>query len=68
MPDMKMMVRRLVENERLSDYDFWRWLKNIDNELYRRESAREPIPFDLVRWRAAVQAARARRRPHLAER
>jgi hypothetical protein len=52
---------RLAEDGRITDYDFWRMLKNLDNEIFRAASAKEPIAFDVVRWRAILRQARARR-------
>ena len=51
----------LAENPRLSDYDFWRTLKNLDNEIFRISADRRPIPIELLRWRAIVRQARSRR-------
>lgn len=59
--DIATETDRLVHDPRLSDYDFWRTLKNIDTELFGYETRREPIPFDLIRWRRIVRAARSRR-------
>ena len=59
--DITTETERLARDPRLSDYDFWRTLKNIETELYAYESRREPIPFDLIRWRRIVRAARSRR-------
>lgn len=59
--DIRTEVDRLAENPHVSDYDFWRTLKNLENEIFQLETRREPIPFELVRWRAIVRRARYRR-------
>lgn len=59
--DVRAEVDRLAENPHVSDYDFWRTLKNLENEIFAFESRREPIPFELVRWRSIVRQARMRR-------
>lgn len=46
----------------LSDYDFWRALKSLDDELYRRERRRRPIPIDLIFMRVILREARRARR------
>ncbi len=56
--DIKTEADRLADNPRISDYDFWRTLKNLENEIYRAAGAKEPIPFDIIRWRAIVREAR----------
>jgi hypothetical protein len=52
---------RLADDRRITDYHFWRMLKNLDNEIFRAASAKEPIPFEAIRWRAILRRARARR-------
>jgi hypothetical protein len=52
---------RLAEDPHLTDYDFWRMLKNVDYEIFRADSAGEPIPFEAIRWRAILRQARSRR-------
>lgn len=59
--DIRAEADRLAEDCRLSDYDFWRTLKNVENEIFRLSSQGEPIPFELVRWRAIVRQARQKR-------
>ncbi len=61
MADLQKMARRLAADERLSDYDFWRWLKDIDDLLYRAERDRLPIPFNLILARRVLRNARLRR-------
>jgi hypothetical protein len=62
MPDLKAMARRLAADERLSDYHFWRWLKDIDDALYQADRRRQPIPFHLIYARRLLRNARLRRR------
>lgn len=59
--DIRREVRRIAGDPRITDYDLWRTERNINAELFGYESRREPIPFDLVRWRAVVRRARQRR-------
>jgi hypothetical protein len=62
--DILAAADRLADDQRITDYDFWRMLKNLDNEIFRANSAREPIPFEAVRWRAILRQARSMRRSH----
>lgn len=52
---------RLADDHRITDYDFWRMLKNLENEIFRASSSKEPISFDVIRWRAILRQARAQR-------
>lgn len=59
--DVKRISERLARDPGLSDYDFWRALKSLDDELYRIEIRRRPIPIDLVFARAILRRARENR-------
>jgi hypothetical protein len=54
-------AERLAADPRLTDYDFWRSLKNLDNQIFEFVGNRQPIPFEMVRWRAILKQARSRR-------
>jgi len=60
--DIQAEAERLASDPRLTDYDFWRTLKNVDNEIYRIASRRQPIPIEMLRWRRILKRARLRRR------
>jgi len=59
--DIHAAAEKLASDPRLTDYDFWRTLKNIDNEIFRISSSRKPIPIDMLRWRRIVKRARSKR-------
>jgi hypothetical protein len=59
--DIKATSERLAADQRISDYDFWRSLKNVDNEIFQIANSNEPIPMDMIRWRAILKQARSRR-------
>ncbi len=59
--DIKVEVDRLAAEPRITDYDFWRSLKNLNNEIFHMASSSEPIPFAMIRWRAILKQARLRR-------
>lgn len=62
--DIGAVAYRLAEDHRITDYDFWRALKSLDDEISRMAGSHEPIPMDLVRWRAILKQARMRRGVH----
>ena len=59
--DIKVEVDRLAADPRVTDYDFWRSLKNVNNEIFQIANNNEPIPFDMIRWRAILKQARMKR-------
>ncbi len=59
--DIDYTSERLANDPRLSDYDFWRSLKNLENEIFQLSSRKEPVPIDLLRWRRILSSARHRR-------
>ena len=59
--DIGAVAHRLAGDQRISDYDFWRTLKNLDNEIFRIAGSHEPIPIEMIRWRAIIKQARSRR-------
>jgi hypothetical protein len=58
--DIEIKADRLAGDPRISDYDFWRILRNVNNEIFSLSSRKEPIPIDLIRWRMIVMRARAK--------
>lgn len=61
--EIKTKAERLAHDPRLSDYDFWRSIKNIDYEIFLISQRRQPIPIEMIRWRAILCQARKRRGP-----
>lgn len=59
--DIDKEAAKLAGDPAISDYDFWRSLKNLNNEIFHMAKSREPIPFALVRWRAILKKARLQR-------
>ncbi len=59
--DIKATSDRLAADQRITDYDFWRSLKNVDNEIFQIANSNEPIPMDIIRWRAILKQARFKR-------
>ncbi|MGB3387509.1 MAG: hypothetical protein WBA88_05950 [Pseudaminobacter sp.] len=64
--DVAQLSSRLASDHSISDYDFWRALKTINNELYRIERLRLPIPMQMIYAREIIRTARRKRQPHRA--
>lgn len=60
--DIHAAAEKLASDPRLTDYDLWRTLTNIDSEILRISAGKQPIPIDMVRWRRVVKRARSKRR------
>ena len=52
---------KLASDPGLTDYDFWRTLKNLEYEIFQRASNKQPIPIDMLRWRRILRRARRKR-------
>jgi len=59
--DIGAVAHQLAGDQRLTDYDFWRALKNLDNEIYRKAGDHQPIPIEMIRWRMIIKKARNQR-------
>lgn len=55
--DIRTIAERLARDPKLSEYDFWRSIKNIDNALFQIANNNRPIPIDMIRWRAILNRA-----------
>jgi hypothetical protein len=61
--DVAQLSSRLASDHSISDYDFWRALKTINNELYRIERQRLPITMQMIYAREIIKTARRKRQP-----
>ena len=59
--DVTRLAGVVAMDESWSDYDLWRALKTINNELYRLERLRLPVPINVIYARQILRAARMRR-------
>ncbi|WP_295813611.1 hypothetical protein [uncultured Nitratireductor sp.] len=59
--EAKALSNSLAHSHEISDYDFWRALKSIEDELYWLQRKHRPIPIDLIYVRAIVRSARQKR-------
>ncbi|TKT80426.1 hypothetical protein XW59_007180 [Aquamicrobium sp. LC103] len=59
--DVARLSSFLADDDTISDYDFWRALKTLDNELYRIERSSLPIPINVIYARQIIETARRKR-------
>ena len=60
--DITEMSEKLARDPSISDYDFWRTLKNLNNEIFDIANNNDPIPMELIRWRAVLAKASSKRK------
>jgi hypothetical protein len=60
--DLDKLSKRLAGNATISDYDFWRASKTINQALYMMDRYNLPIPIDVLRARNIIRQARNKRR------
>lgn len=59
--DINHLSRRLAQNPLATDYDFWRALRDLNDEIYAVTKRREPVPIELLRLRDTLRRERAAR-------
>ncbi len=59
--DIATMSARLASDTKLTDYDFWRAIKMIDDEFYNIERQGKPIPMQMIYARHVLKLARSAR-------
>jgi hypothetical protein len=56
--EIDRLSRRLAKNPLGSDYDFWRALRDLNDEIYALGKCGHPVPINLLRLRAILREAR----------
>jgi hypothetical protein len=59
--DIDAASDRLAADPSITDYDFWRSLKNVNNRIFEIANSNEPIPMEIIRWRAILRQAPSKR-------
>ncbi|RST84856.1 hypothetical protein EJC49_18645 [Aquibium carbonis] len=59
--DINRLTRRLAKNPLMTDYDFWRALRDLNDEVYALTKRGDPIPIELLKVRATLRRKRAAR-------
>ncbi|MDN5927947.1 MAG: hypothetical protein L0I29_12810 [Hyphomicrobiales bacterium] len=60
--DLDKLSKRLAANATISDYDFWRASRMINQALYTMDRYNLPIPIDVLRARNIIRQARNKRK------
>jgi hypothetical protein len=60
--DIEKLSKRLAADATISDYDFWRASKTINQALYMIERYHLPVPIDVLRARNIIRQARNKRK------
>jgi len=59
--DINRLSNQLAANRSITDYDFWRASKTINDALYLLEKHGSPIPMEVIRARKIIRQARLKR-------
>ncbi len=59
--DVDRVARSLAVDVSVSDYQLWRALKTVEDDLYRLGRSLLPVPIDLLYTRRILLAAQSRR-------
>jgi hypothetical protein len=59
--DIDMLSDQLARDPSFSDYDFWKALQQIDNDLFALQRGGRPLPFKLLQQRRILRDARRKR-------
>jgi hypothetical protein len=59
--NINYLSHRIAQNPLVSDYDFWRALRDLNDEIYAVSKRGEAIPIGLLRLRATLRRERAAR-------
>ncbi len=60
--DAEKMSNMLATSTIISDYDFWRAAKTINQALYMMERRHLPIPIEILQARNVIRKARQKRK------
>ncbi|MCV0396479.1 MAG: hypothetical protein K5872_03085 [Rhizobiaceae bacterium] len=59
--DIAKISDDLAMDETITDYDFWKALGQIEDELFDVQRRNQPIPFRLIQQRRIISIARHKR-------
>ncbi|APH72255.1 hypothetical protein [Aquibium oceanicum] len=61
MTDVNRISDRLANDPLVTDYDFWRAIKDVEYEIHSADTSGSPIPIDLLQWRKILRKAQSKR-------
>jgi hypothetical protein len=59
--DINQLSNQLAANRSITDYDFWRASKTINDALYLLEKHGFPIPMEVIQARRIIRQAKIKR-------
>lgn len=59
--DIHKLSDELARDDTITDYDFWRALKILENEFFKLEKSGDPIPMKIIQQRKIIRSARQKR-------
>ena len=59
--DINRLSNQLAANRSITDYDFWRASKTINDALYLLEKHGFPIPMEVIQARRIIRQAKIKR-------
>jgi hypothetical protein len=60
--DIDELSEQLARDPSLSDYDFWRALRTVNDRIFSLGRDKAPVPMEFLHVRAILRKARAKRR------
>jgi hypothetical protein len=60
--DINRLSNQLAANRSITDYDFWRASKTINDALYLLEKHGFPIPMEVIQARRIIRQAKIKRK------
>lgn len=60
--DVNKLSDELASDSTISDYEFWRALRLVNDEIFAIGRTKKPTPIEFLQLRAALRKARAKRK------
>lgn len=60
--DIDKLSEELASDSSVTDYDFWKAIRTLNDRIFVLDRSRSPIPIQFLRLRAVLRKARAKRR------
>lgn len=60
--DIDRLSEELALDSTVTDYDFWRALRTVNDQIFALDRARSPIPIKFLHLRAILRRAWAKRK------
>jgi hypothetical protein len=60
--DIDKLSDQLASDPAVTDYEFWRALRIVNDEIFKLGRSKEPVPMEFLQLRAVLRKARAKRK------